>query len=266
MIVNFNMSNSVVYNEIIKRLKALEKEENIQVLFACESGSRAWGFPSVDSDYDVRFIYLRDKDWYLSIDEGRDVIEKEISDLIDLSGWDLKKALKLYRKSNPPLIEWLCSPIVYVEKYSIAQQLRDNLSEFYSPLSSMYHYLHMAEGNFRDYLKGEEVWVKKYFYVLRPVLACNWIERGLGPVPTEFSVLVDKIVEDKKLKSSIEKLINEKKRGNELSKGPRINIISEYIEEEIPRLKKITIKKKRNISKTNRLNKIFRAALEEVWK
>ena len=106
------MSNSVVYNEIIKRLKALEKEENIQVLFACESGSRAWGFPSVDSDYDVRFIYLRDKDWYLSIDEGRDVIEKEISDLIDLSGWDLKKALKLYRKSNPPLIEWLCSPIV----------------------------------------------------------------------------------------------------------------------------------------------------------
>ena len=101
--------------EILKRIAEVEATENVTIFYACESGSRAWGFPSADSDYDVRFIYLRKPDWYLSIDveDKRDVIERPINDELDISGWDLRKALKLLWKSNPPLLEWLVSPIVY---------------------------------------------------------------------------------------------------------------------------------------------------------
>lgn len=158
--------------KIIARLNNVETEECVKILYACESGSRAWGFPSADSDFDVRFLYLHPKDWYLSIDleQKRDVIERPISDQIDLSGWDLRKALWLFRKSNPPLLEWLGSPIVYWERYSTATQMRQLAETYYSPKACMYHYLHMARGNYREYLKGEHVWIKKYFYVLRPIL------------------------------------------------------------------------------------------------
>ncbi len=175
-------------------LGQIEADENIKVVYACESGSRAWGFPSVDSDYDVRFLYVRPVEWYLLIDEKRDVVECPINEGLDINGWDLRKALQLFRKSNPPLLEWLGSPIVYLEKYSVAAKMRELASVYYSPSACLYHYLHMARGNFREYLKGEEVWVKKYFYVLRPILAMNWIEKELGVVPTDFNVLVEKLV------------------------------------------------------------------------
>jgi hypothetical protein len=102
-------------NAIISKLDEIETRENVLIFYACESGSRAWGFPSSDSNYDIRFLYLRPKDWYLSIDSGRDVIELPILDSLDINGWDLKKALGLLMKSNPSLLEWLDSPIV-IEK------------------------------------------------------------------------------------------------------------------------------------------------------
>ena len=260
------MINQTIFKEVLIQLTKLEQQEKIRILYACESGSRAWGFPSADSDYDVRFIYLRRTEWYLSIDEGRDVIEKDANNQLDLSGWDLKKALKLFRKSNPPLFEWLGSPIVYLEKYSVANKLRALLPEFYSPVSCMHHYFHMAEGNYRQYLKGDRVWIKKYFYVLRPILACRWIEQGLGPVPTEFSILVDKIVPENKLKRAINNLINEKRKGIELYWGSKIPEISEFIDIEINRLKDILhTLKRRSRADTERLNDVFRSALLEVW-
>lgn len=101
---------------IRSRLDAIQASENVCIVYACESGSRAWGFPSADSDYDVRFIYVRPVEWYLSIDDKRDVIECPVEDGLDINGWDLRKALRLSRKSNPPLLEWLGSPIVYLQK------------------------------------------------------------------------------------------------------------------------------------------------------
>ncbi|MBN1316088.1 MAG: nucleotidyltransferase domain-containing protein [Anaerolineales bacterium] len=160
---------------IIKRLQEIEKAEKIKILYACESGSRAWGFPSKNSDYDIRFLYINPVEWYLSIGKKRDVIEYPIADSLDISGWDLKKALLLLRKSNPPLIEWLGSPIIYLEETSIAGKMRNLIQEYSSPTSIRYHYLRMAQNNFREYLKGDTVWLKKYFYVLRPILAVNWI-------------------------------------------------------------------------------------------
>lgn len=254
-----------IYQEVIHRLEKVQSDEEIKILYACESGSRAWGFPSNDSDYDVRFIYIRKPEFYLSIDEGRDVIEKEITDDIDLSGWDLKKALKLLRKSNPPLLEWLQSPIIYIKQYSTYDKLKSLLPIYYSPLSCMHHYTNMAEGNLRDYLRNERVWLKKYFYVLRPVLACKWIENDLGPVPTEFEKLTNAVVKDKVLKSSIDALIEKKKNGAELSWGDKIPEISNFIETEVERLRKKEFNFSRNRVNTERLNLLFRSALKEIW-
>lgn len=225
-----------VRQEIESRLQETELEEEVCIFYACESGSRAWGFPSADSDYDVRFLYIHHPNWYLSIDEKRDVIERNISNSIDLSGWDIRKALKLLRKSDPPLMEWLNSPIVYQQRAGIVEKIRQLMPEYYSPKSCLYHYFHMAEGNFREYLKGEIVWVKKYFYVLRPILACKWIEAGYGIVPMEFDHLIDRLVKDGELKSAIEELVKRKRAGQELDREPRIPIISEFIEDELERL------------------------------
>jgi uncharacterized protein len=210
--------------------------EDVIVLYACESGSRAWGFESADSDYDVRFIYLRATSHYLSIDRGRGVIERPVDNGIDLSGWDVIKASELFCKSNPPLLEWIQSPIVYRSTPSLIEKLQRLLPQYYSPKACMHHYLHMADGNFREYLKGEEVWTKKYFYVLRPILACLWIEQGLGIVPTEFHRLVEAVVTDRGLRNEIDALLAAKKAGQELRKGPRNETISSFTEQQIFRL------------------------------
>lgn len=252
-------------DEILNRLLEIEKEENVIIFYACESGSRAWGFPSEDSDYDVRFLYLRQPDWYLSIDveEKRDVIERPISDMLDISGWDLRKALKLLRKSNPPLLEWLNSPTVYMQKLTIPDKIRALVPQYYSPTASFFHYLHMAQGNYRHHLRGEIVWVKKYFYVLRPLLAINWIEKESGVVPMEFSVLVERCVKSAELKESIENLLQRKKSGQELDREPRIKIISDFVESELQRLETKVMESKEKPD-TEGLNNLFRAALNEA--
>src|SRR5450755_2879949 len=90
---------------IKQKLYELETNQNIRILYACESGSRAWGFPSPDSDFDVRFIYARTTNDYLSIHEIKDVIDLPVNEVLDIGGWDIKKALKLFLKSNAPLYE-----------------------------------------------------------------------------------------------------------------------------------------------------------------
>lgn len=254
-----------------ERIKAslleIERDEGVQIFYACESGSRAWGFPSADSDYDVRFLYVRPRDWYLSVDveRRRDVIERPITDELDVSGWDIRKALMLLKKSNPPLLEWLGSPIVYREKFTIADRLRKLLPEYYSPKACLHHYLHMAQGNYREYLKGDTVRVKKYFYVLRPVLAIKWIEECDEVVPTEFGVLVERIIRDPELKAVIDELIERKKDGCELDRGPVIPQISEFIKAELERLERDSAELRTPKATTEKLNQVFRDSLAEVW-
>jgi len=251
--------------EILSRLREIEREERVTIFYACESGSRAWGFPSKDSDYDVRLLYVRSRDWYLSIDveDKRDVIERPISDMLDISGWDLRKALKLLHKSNPPLLEWLNSPIIYHQKFKIVETIRALVPEYYSPEACMHHYRHMAEGNYREYLKGEVVWVKKYFYVLRPLLAINWIEKESSAVPMEFSLLVERCVSSPQLRAAIEDLLERKRKGHELDREPRIAAISDFVESELERLGKTEIESKPKPT-IGKLNEVFRAALHEV--
>ncbi|ATH94292.1 hypothetical protein ACH95_03670 [Bacillus glycinifermentans] len=251
---------------IQEELKNIEATYGVKILYAVESGSRAWGFPSQDSDYDVRFIYVHQKDWYLSIDEKRDVIELPINDLLDISGWELTKTLRLFRKSNPPLLEWLSSGMVYYEAYSLAENMRKLKLRAFSPVSCMYHYLNMASGNFRHYLEREQVKVKKYFYVLRPILACRWIENHQTVPPIEFPVLLEELVEDGPLKTEIGYLLDRKKKGEEFLLEPKNPIIHDFIEKELERLKPAA--KSFKISRedlTPELDKLFRETLDEVW-
>lgn len=253
--------------EIKKQLAEIERQKDVVICLAVESGSRAWGFPSRDSDYDVRFIYVHRPAWYLSInlEHKRDVIELPIEGDLDINGWDLRKALKLFRKSNPPLLEWLQCPIVYKERFSPAARLRRMLPLFFNPRASFYHYLHMTQGNFREYLKGDEVWVKKYFYVLRPLLAMSWIERDLGPVPIEFGRLVEATVDDAALRSAIDDLVASKKAGLELGKAPRIPVISDFVESEMKRHESDGTEKFAPAPPVEQLNLLFRETLDEVW-
>ena len=254
-----------VEQQIAAMLDQVAAEEQVHILYACESGSRAWGFPSQDSDYDVRFLYVHPRDWYLSIEPGRDVIERPLIDNIDLSGWDLRKALGLLRKSNPPLIEWLSSPIVYRDDQHTAAYLRAVLRGVYSPKASMYHYRHMAEGNNRTYLQGDQIWTKKYLYVLRPLLAVRWIERGYGPVPMAFDRLLDRTIDDPHLREEIDALVARKRAGDELAQGPRNEVISTFIDQEIVRLAALTVPGLQAAPPTKILDHVFLDTLARVW-
>ena len=187
----------------------------------------------------MRFIYAHPAEWYLSIQDRRDVIERPLENLIDESGWDVRKALNLLRKSNPPLLEWMQSPIVYRADATFVDGLKALMVAYYSPRQCMHHYLHMAQGNIREYLKGERVWVKKYFYVLRPLLACRWIEAGLGVVPMEFARLVDGVEISTALRDAIRHLLADKLAGREMDDGPRIPVFHEFFESELPRLEAV---------------------------
>ena len=255
-----------MFDQIIFELMNIEKEEGVRILFACESGSRAWGFSSKDSDYDVRFVYIHPIDWYLSISEKRDVIERPTNNLLDISGWDIGKALKLFRKSNPPLLEWLRSPIVYLDQYSIPKKLRELSPLVFSPQACMYHYLSMAKGNMREYLKGELVKSKKYFYVLRPILACKWISIENTAPPMEFEKLLDALVPEVALKNEIEKLLWRKKAGEELDYEPRIEVINEFLKREMQCFEEyIKALDKQKPEDEAFFDEIFRETLKEVW-
>ncbi len=231
------MQSSNVIARVQNALADIESTREVRVLYACESGSRAWGFASRDSDYDVRFLYVHRRDWYLSVDDRRDVIEVPLADDLDVSGWELRKALRLLRKSNPPLLEWLRSPVVYRHDPLFAAEFGTLASEFYSPRRCFAHYFHMAHGNWRNYLHGHDlVSLKKYLYVYRPMLGCRWIERRLGPVPMEFDRLVNRTLEEPEARAALQSLVERKQSGDELAVAPPVAVLSRFVEDELTRL------------------------------
>ncbi len=216
---------------IIENLKKIELQENIHILMAVESGSRAWGFASPDSDYDVRFIYSRPVEEYLRLDITRDVIELPINDLLDINGWDISKTLRLLYRSNPTLFEWASSPIVYLDD-GFLDVLRPILPKYFHSKNGLYHYLNMAKSNYREYLKGEMVRAKKYFYVLRPILACRWILDRRSPPPMRFSELAAAEL-DPDLKPEVEHLLDLKMNAPEFKLIPRMDPVNKYLDKSI---------------------------------
>lgn len=214
---------------IIKKLQAIEEQEGIKILYAVESGSRAWGFESTDSDYDIRFIYTHPLEWYISIADKRDIIEYPIQDLLDFNGWDIRKALQLFTKSNPPLYEWLVSPIIYKETGFLSKKLKDLASQYYSLETCMFNYLHMAMGENKNHLQDEKIKTKKYFYALRPIFACMWIEEYKSLPPMRFIKMMEKLDLNKELKNEVENLLLKKKNAVEAQDEIRIELLNNFI-------------------------------------
>ena len=224
---------------ILNTLKELEQIHNIRILYAVESGSRAWGFASADSDYDVRYIYIRKTEDYLRVNDLRDTIEGPLDETLDFSGWDIRKTLKLLCRCNPSLMEWYQSPIVYLTT-DLWTMLAAHIPEFFHVRANMHHYLSMVLGNWNTYLKPslEQVSAKKYLYVLRPLLCCRWLEQH-GTVPPVLFDTLCKTVLPEELISATELLLQQKKHGEEKALIPRIPELDNFILAEIPRLKQI---------------------------
>ena len=253
------MISKPIKKEILNRISKAEKEHNVRVLYAIESGSRAWGFESPNSDYDVRFIYAHPKNWYMAVDleEKRDVIEYEIVDEIDINGWDVRKSLRLFWKSNPAFVEWLQSPIVYVDDQHFAKNARELLERVYSIEKGIHHYRSMAKTNYRGYLREPLVPLKKYFYVLRPLLSIRWLEKYRTPAPIEFDRLRQLVKDDAILSSEISNLLVRKKACLEKEVAPSIPVLNAFIEAELGRLENFDGKPERDDDGMTELNGLF---------
>lgn len=252
--------------EIMRRLAAVEEKEGVRILLAIESGSRAWGFASPNSDFDVRFIYARPQDWYLAVDleDKRDVIEYPIVDDIDLNGWDIRKALQLFWRSNPAVIEWIQSPINYIDQGGFKAGMQQLLDSVYTVEKGIYHYRSMAKTNFRGYLMAEMVPLKKYFYVLRPLLATRWIETYRTAPPIEFSALLHLLPKEDGLLEEIEALLERKKVALEKELAPRIDKLNAFIEAELARLESFSVEKEEKAGGMEQLNALFRQMVRET--
>ena len=202
-------------NVIPAHLRDIEQDHNVKVLLAVESGSRAWGFESKNSDWDVRFIYVNKPEWYFKVQEQRDVIEHMYEDDVDLVGWELRKALVLLQKSNPSLLEWFNSPKVYYKDEDFVKRIREIERDYFNPIRTMYHYNHIYIKHDERYLQKQGYPMKRFLYYLRGILACKWIEKNKSLPPVAFNELLDATVEDNEIRAKVDELISLKKSGKE---------------------------------------------------
>ena len=202
--------------KILQRLAEIESKYDVKVLLAVEAGSRAWGFESKDSDYDVRFVYIHRKEWYLSLVDGRDVIEEMDPDgVMDFAGWDLKKALILMGKGNCSFAEWLNAPIAYYRNTDFFEAINGLKGEYFRKVSAVNHYYHMAMNHDKRYLEKRGCEIKRFMYHLRGLLAAKWsAAHGTYP-PVLFEQLVARMVDDESIRKEIGRLVDLKKEGRE---------------------------------------------------
>lgn len=201
---------------ILQKLKEIESRYDVKILLAVESGSRAWGFASKDSDYDVRFVYVHRKEWYLTLIEGRDVIEELDSDeIMDFAGWDIKKALLLMGKGNCAFAEWLNSPIIYYKDDEFFQSIDVLKTDYFRKVSAVNHYYHMAMNHDKRYLEKRGCELKKFMYHLRGLLASKWAATYGTYPPVLFEELVEKMVLEDNIKDEIGKLVELKRESRE---------------------------------------------------
>lgn len=219
-----------IRSRIEARLAEAAARHGVRVLYAAESGSRAWGFGSPDSDYDVRFVYVHPRDWYLRLVEERDVIEEGVdAELIDLAGWDLRKAMKLLLRSNPALYEWLVSPIVYVDDGVARAALRPLFERTASAAALAHHYASIARGQWQREIEGRsEVKLKKYFYVVRPLLSLAWVRSRKEPPPMQLAELMQAGGLPAEVRAEVEALLVRKRTAPETMVAARIGRIDAW--------------------------------------
>ncbi len=241
-------------------LRQTAEVKHVRVLYAAESGSRAWGFPSPDSDFDVRFIYMHPVDWYLSVQQRKDTIEVTDGALLDGSGWDLRKAIKLAFSSNVYLFEWLLSPVVYHKVGNFRDYFYDHLLPYFSPRVGVNHYLGLAEGILRREFVGESIKIKRYFYVLRPILAARWIYRERIPPPVRFRLLLDQL-EEPMLRDMVDQLLEQKRRSTEGGEVERVPELEQFLIGEADELRRQAGSLPRGNEDPRPLDELFREVL-----
>ena len=238
------MRDRDIQKEIQENLDQIEEKYNVKILLAAESGSRAWGFASPDSDYDVRFIYMHRPEEYLRIDPMKDVIEWQLDEVLDINGWDLRKALLAFGKGNPNVMEWANSPIIY-RRAEEWDALKEAAMGYFSEKSALCHYYGTANSTLKGHLTGDSIRYKKYFYALRPLLCCRWIERYHTAPPMEFGKLLalfdsreDGLTAE--LYDGIQDLLARKAGTEEKDLNPQMPVIIEFIQTECVRQKQIS--------------------------
>ncbi len=223
--------------EILKRLKEIEKEKEVTILFAVESGSREWGFASEDSDYDIRCVHAGRRDNYLGLKGVPEQIDS-IKGTIDVVSWDIKKFFSLFLKSNPTVSEWLSSKRVYVDK-KFGKKSREDLfkifSEDFSRSRLKHHYLSLAKQNYEKYINSgeKEVLLKKYVYILRALGCVEYISKNNSLPPLNWKL--SSVYLPKNIKTHFEKLVELKKK-SEKNKNKRIEELDKWIENKLKEL------------------------------
>lgn len=252
-------------NRILKKLDNIEQTHGVKIIYACESGSRAWGFASKDSDYDVRFIYAHPNDWYLSIAEKRDVIEMLINEELDISGWDIRKSLQLIRKSNSPLLEWLSSPIVYKSVEAAIIPFCELSKRAFLPESSCHHYLSMARSSIAKFQNEQDVKIKSYLYAARTILCSKWIIKRMNQPPMRIQDLLKEFLPTGKIRKFVDKLINLKRNDSESTKIKRSVHFENYMNEEFKSFD-AKIPKNPNKIPIKEFDSVFKDILEQINK
>lgn len=249
--------------QIMKTLNTIEQEHDVTILHAIESGSRAWGFPSPNSDYDVRFLYAHKRDWYLGIYEERDVIELPINEIYDVSGWDLKKTLHLALKSNAVVMEWLQSPIIYKSNDNFTKELNSFCINAFDSKPLTYHYLNLGKRQTdQSWGTSDCVQIKKYFYMIRPALALRWLNKfsQIQAMPMNIQDLMQQSDTPADIKDIINSLIADKQTREEKFKIKRIPALDDFMNAEYERaetrVNDLPEEKPRNIKEANQF---FRA-------
>lgn len=252
-----------ILQEIQSKLLEIEEKEQVKVLFAVESGSRAWGFASPDSDYDVRFIYVRPREAYLKLEESRDVIEWQLDDVLDINGWDLKKTLQQFHRGNATLFEWGNSPIVY-KKTALWEKIYQGANVYFSQKAAVSHYYGTACSTFQKYLQEGQVKYKKYFYALRPLLACRYIEQYKIAPPVPFEGLLGMELPEG-LHREIRTLLELKQATEEQRWNPQIPAVYAFIAQELKVQKQMMDAMEDDRRREwDTLNQIFLDALSEA--
>lgn len=225
---------------IQRELEKIEREKAVKILHAAESGSRAWGFASPDSDYDVRFVYVRPMSDYLRINPPRDVIEWKLDEVLDINGWDLQKTMRQIAGGNPTVFEWDASPIVYRTTPEWRKVIACSRA-YFSEKHAVGHYYGTAMSTWAKHLTEDTVRYKKYFYALRPLLAAIYIEQAHQIPPVLFSELL-KMDMPGELRFAIDVLLERKKTTTEGERSPHIPEVRDFIREELERQKSLCAK------------------------
>ena len=243
-----------------QKLKEIEKEYGVRVLYAAESGSRAWGTSSPESDFDVRFIYIRPRDDYLRLEPFRDVLEFPIEDGWDMCGWDLIKTLRLLHSSNSQIYEWFASSVVYVDA-GFSERFRPVLDAYFSARTAVYHYLHQAQLKRKQVLRAEIPKVKHYLYTLQHLASARWILSHQAMPPVSFHRVTAILPEEIRLEA--EKILQRKLTADPLM--PCHLAPEDWIAEESARIRQMLEQIPREPEKDwEMLDRFFLAELERV--